>query len=172
VERQPTLRPSDVAVAIKVAQVPGALYEDLARGLKLGLAEVHRGVRRLERAGLVLPGERRVNRQALLEFLVHGARYAFPPARGPETRGIPTAAAAPALSGKLPRGPVVVWPSPEGRVRGESLVPLYDAAPRAALQDSNLYRVLALVDALRLGQVRERRMAQDLLAHELSEGGK
>jgi hypothetical protein len=36
-----------VAVAIRLAQVPGALYEDLAHGLRLGLAEVHRGVRRL-----------------------------------------------------------------------------------------------------------------------------
>jgi len=171
-ERQLTLRPSDVAVAIRLAQVPGALYEDLSRGLRLGLAEVHRGVRRLERAGLLLPGERRVNRQALLEFLVHGVRYAFPPVRGPETRGIPTAAAAPALSGKLPRGTSVVWPSTEGRARGESLVPLYDAAPRAALQDGNLYRALALVDALRVGQLRERRLAQELLAQELAEVGK
>ena len=172
VEKQPTLRPSDVAVAIRLAQVPGALYADLARSLRLGLAEVHRGVRRLERAGLVLPRARRVNHQALLEFLVHGVRYAFPPVRGPETRGIPTAAAAPALSGKLPRSPGVVWPSPEGRARGESLIPLYDAAPRAALQDGGLYRALALVDALRMGQVRERRLAQDLLAQELGEVGR
>lgn len=78
-EGQLTLRPSDVAVAARLAQTPGARYQDLARGLQLGLAEVHRGVRRLERAGLLRPRERRVRRQALLEFLVHGVRYAFPP---------------------------------------------------------------------------------------------
>jgi hypothetical protein len=171
-EKQPTLRPSDVAVALRLAQTPGAHYETLARGLKLGLAEVHRGVRRLERASLVLPGERRVNRRALLEFLVHGVRYAFPAVLGPETRGVPTAAAAPALSGKLPSGASVVWPSTEGRVRGGSLVPLYEAAPRAALQDANLYRALALVDALRMGQVRERRLAEELLGDALREAGK
>src|SRR5260370_6818282 len=85
-ERQLTLRPSDVAVAIRLAQVPGALYEDLSRGLRLGLAEVHRGVRRLERAGLLLPGERRVNPQAPPQFLGHPLRYPFPPCPRPETR--------------------------------------------------------------------------------------
>ena len=168
-ERQLTLRPSDVAVAIRLAQTPSARYGVLAEDLKLGLAEVHRGVRRLERAGLLLPSERRVNSQALLEFLAHGVRYAFPPLLGPEARGIPTAAAAPDLVGKLPKGPVVVWPSTEGRTRGESLVPLYEAAPSAALRNRQLYRALALVDALRIGQVRERRIAQDLFSRELSE---
>src|SRR5260370_8579719 len=82
-ERQLTLRPSDVAVAIRLAQVPGALYEDLSPGLRLGLAEVHRGVRRLERAGLLLPAELRVNPQSLLDFLVPRAHYPFPPLRSP-----------------------------------------------------------------------------------------
>jgi hypothetical protein len=167
-EKQVTLRPSDVAVAVGLAQAPGAHYADLARGMQLGVAEVHRGVQRLERAGLLLPGERRVNGRAILEFLVHGVRYAFPPMLGPEARGIPTAGGAPGLTGKMPRGPAVVWPSPDGRIRGESLTPLYQAAPRAALLDANLYRALALVDALRIGQARERRLAQDLLAKEIS----
>lgn len=171
-ENQPTLRPSDVAVAIALAHAPGMRYEDLARAVNLGLAQVHRGVQRLEQAGLLLPGERRVNRQALLEFLVHGVRYAFPPVLGPEVRGIPTAAAAPALSGKLSSATPVVWPSTEGQTRGESLLPLYSAAPRAALRDKNLYRALALVDALRVGQARDRRLARELLADELTENAK
>jgi hypothetical protein len=168
-EKQPTLRPSDVAVALRLGQAPGARYEDLARGLCLGLAEVHRGVRRLQRAGLLLPGERRINRQALLEFLSHGLRYAFPPVLGPETRGIPTAGSAPALVGKVPSGSAVVWPSAEGTSRGASLLPLYEAAPHAALQDDHLYLVLALVDTLRMGQARERRLAQELLSDELGQ---
>jgi hypothetical protein len=168
-ERQFTLRPSDIAVAIRLGHAPGARYQDLSHDLRLGLAEVHRGVARLEQAGLLLAGERRVNRRALLEFLVHGARYAFPPVLGAETRGIPTAGGAPGLAGKLPARPPVVWPSVNGRVRGASLLPLYDAMPAAALQDDRLYRSLALVDALRIGQSRERRLAQDLLAAELEE---
>ncbi|HEY2825747.1 MAG TPA: hypothetical protein VGI83_09400 [Gemmatimonadales bacterium] len=166
-DKQATLRPSDVAVALRLAQRPAAIYQDLAAGLCLGLAQVHRAVQRLERAGLVLPGERRVNRQALLEFLEHGVRYAFPPHLGPEVRGVPTAASAPGLGSKLPSGPATVWPSAEGRVRGQALTPLYDGAAQAAVADAAFHRVLALVDALRIGQIRERRIAQQLLREEL-----
>lgn len=169
--KQPSLRPSDVAVALWLARAPGAPYQSLASGLRLGLAEVHRGVRRLEGAGLVLEGERRVYRQALLEFLVHGVRYVFPPVLGVEAQGTPTAAAAPILAGKFPEGPGAVWPAAEGQVRGRSLLPLYGEAPRAALTDDYLYRALALVDVLRMGQLRERRLAQGLLDEDLSRVG-
>jgi DNA-binding Lrp family transcriptional regulator len=170
--RQPSLRPSDIAVAAWLARSPRAYYQVLASGLGLGLAEVHRGVRRLEGAGLVLAGERRVNRQALLEFLVHGVRYVFPAVLGVEAQGIPTAAAAPGLAGKFAAAPALVWPAAAGTVRGRGLVPLYARAPQAALADAYLYRVLALVDVLRLGELRERRTAQTLLDEDFSQAGR
>jgi hypothetical protein len=166
---QPTLRPSDIAVALHLARSPKALYQDMARSLHLGVAEVHRGVRRLELARLSQAGERRVNRQALLEFLVHGVRYVFPAVVGPEAEGMPTAAAAPFLSEKLAGGPRAVWKGTDGKTRAVSLVPLYRGAPQAALEDERTYRVLALVDVLRLGELRERRIAQGLLDEALSE---
>jgi len=125
-------------------------------------------VRRLEGAGLVVAGERRVNRQALLECLVHGVRYVFPAVLGAETQGVLTAASAAALAGKFAAAPAVVWPSAEAAGRGRGLLPLYGQAPRAALADEYLYRVLALVDVLRLGELRERRVAQGLLDEDLS----
>lgn len=167
-DRQLTLRPSDVAVALQLARTPGAHYKDLAQRLHLGVAEVHRGVRRLERARLAQAGERRVNRQALLEFLVHGVRYVFPAVLGPEVQGVPTAALGPALAEKLPGGPTAVWPRAEGKTKGAGVVPLYGAAPDAALGDAQLHRALALVDVLRLGELRERRLAQGLLDEALS----
>jgi hypothetical protein len=170
-DRQLTLRPSDVAVALLLARTPGAHYKDLARVLHLGVAEVHRGVRRLELARLAQVGERRVNRQAVLEFLVHGVRYVFPAVLGPEAQGVPTAAMAPSLIEKLPGGPAAVWQKTEGKTRGASVVPLYRAAPDAALQDAQLYRALALVDVLRLGELKERRLAQGLLDEALSGTG-
>jgi hypothetical protein len=59
--------------------------------------------------------------------------------------------------------PPLVWPHPEGEVRGESLEPLYPSAVDAARRDSKLYEALALVDALRVGRARERTLAIDLL---------
>jgi len=168
VSQQPTLRPSDVAVALTLARAPGAHYLAMASIVRVGVAEVHRGVRRLERAGLVEARERRVNRQALLEFLVHGVRYAFPAVLGAETAGIPTAAAVPSVGAKIPKGPSAVWPEEKGAVRGIGLVPLYRAAPQAAQASEELHRALALVDVLRLGQLQERRLAQGMLDEYLS----
>jgi len=103
----------------------------------------------------------RLNRSALLEFLLHGVRYAFPAEKGSPTRGVPTSYAAAPLrksiadAGELPP----VWPYADGPVRGYSFTPLHKNVPQAALEDKRLYELLALVDALRDGRARERELA-------------
>lgn len=170
VMEQKSLRAVDLGVALRLEHRPDEHYEDLARALVLSLSASHRAVKRLQQAGLLLPGARRVNRSALLEFLVHGVRYAFPPSLGPEVRGVPTAGALPALREHLPEGLDAAWPSAEGKSRGPALAPLYAGAPEAALHDERLHRLLALVDVLRIGQSRDRgiaeRMLRNLLMHE------
>ena len=98
---------------------------------------------------------------ALLEFLVHGVKYAFPPKRGALTRGMPTGYAAPPLNKVIVGSsePPPVWPFAEGTVRGEEFEPLYPSVPQAAARDSRLYELLALVDAVRDGRARERNLA-------------
>jgi hypothetical protein len=44
------------------------------------------------------------------------------------------------------------------------LAPLYPTVPEAALRDERLYAILALFDAVRSGQARERNIAQKKLA--------
>lgn len=168
VAKQPSLRPQDLVVTLALALYPEQRFEALAHTVHLGLSEVHRSSNRLSRAQLLLPGKRRIHRAAVLEFLMHGARYAFPAVRGPEAPGIPTAWAAPVLEGVLPQGPPIVWPHADGSVRGESVVPLSEAAPDAARKDPKLYRLLALVDAVRLGQARDRQIAGRLLKKDLA----
>ena len=166
--QQPSLRPQDLAVAVWLALEPNEHYERMAEALSHSLSGTHRSVQRLRQAGLLLPDERKVNRSALLEFLRYGVRYVFPPSRGPEVRGMPTAWSAPVLEGELPvSAKAIVWPDVRGSMRGESVAPLYDGAPRASDRDFRLYRSLALIDALRLGQARERKIAGDLLSKEL-----
>ncbi len=96
------LKPQDVAVALQLAiSDPGGwTYAGVGQGLFLSAAEVHNAVRRAVQAGLLV----RIGRQApapsrhnLLEFLVHGVRYSFPPDLGGSTRGFPTGHAAPAF---------------------------------------------------------------------------
>jgi hypothetical protein len=57
---------------------------------------------------------------------------------------------------------VPVWPFIGGTVRGGSVIPLYSSAPAAAARSPALYENLALFDALRMGNARERALAQDL----------
>ena len=93
---------------------------------------------------------------------MHGVKYAFPARRGEVTRGMLTSYAAPPLSADIAGGSDLppVWPSPEGKHRGVSLEPLYKTVPIAARRDPFLYEMLALLDALRDGRAREKRLAE------------
>ena len=85
------------------------------------------------------------------------------------TRGVPTSCAAEplkseiAVSNELPP----VWPWPEGDTRGVGLEPLYRKVPQAALRASELYELLALVDAIRDGRASERKIAERDLVRRL-----
>lgn len=157
--RQSCLRPGDVPVALRLAQVPREGYEALADALGVSLGAAHKGVRRLEESGLVIPEAREVDHRSLLEFLVHGVRYAFYAVLGPEGRGVPTAHSAPPLAAEIVAETAYVWPSANGSIRGTTITPLYPGAPQTARTAPEVYRALALIDALRVGRVRERKLA-------------
>lgn len=57
--------------------------------------------------------------------------------------------------------PPPVWPALEGSMRGVALMPLYPSAPAASQRSASLYENLALFDALRVGNARERRLANE-----------
>ncbi len=165
------MKPQDILVLLKLVAMPHEWsFNGLALELGMSPSEVHAAVARMAAAGLLDPGTRQPHRKALLEFLVHGLPYVYPAERGGMTRGLPTAHAAPPLSAKLAAGgePAPVWPDPEGEVRGEEFRPLYRSVPKAARRDPALYELLALVDALRGGRARERRLAQDELGRRLA----
>lgn len=160
------LKPQDVYVVLKLvaAGARRAPYSHLASELVMSPSEVHASVKRAQASGL-LHGPAfgdRPNIAALEEFLIHGLKYVFPAEHGAMTRGIPTSYGAAPLRSMIAHTdePIPVWPHAEGRQRGISLAPLYKTAPVAALHDESFYELLALVDALRDGRVRERKMAE------------
>ena len=171
--RQWVLKPQDLAVALKLSVSGGAWlpYAALGEAMCLSRFEAHAAVQRLLAAGLVaeVDGPPKPVMQALRVFVVHGARYAYPPVRGGATVGVATAHGAAPLKELMAASSesIPVWPRPEGVVRGQSLLPLYDRLPLAALADAALYELLALFDALRAGQARERKLAVDLLEERL-----
>lgn len=162
--QQPSLRPADIAVALRLAGHPGEGYESLSDALKISLGAAHNAVRRLEKAGLLVQESREVDRRSLLEFLVHGLRFVFYPLVGAEGRGVPTAHAAPPLADEIVSDVAYVWPSAQGTLRGTTLTPLYAGAPHTAQSAPEVYEALALIDALRVGRARERRLARRHLA--------
>ena len=100
----------------------------------------------------------------LAEFALHGAKYAFAAEKLPLAVGVPTSHSAPAFAGVFAPGSTdFVWPHPNGSVRGVGVEPLHPSVPFAAMQDAQLYEMLALFDALRVGMARERGMALERL---------
>jgi hypothetical protein len=143
--------------------------------LSISSSEVHAALKRLALSRLV-SSDATGNRpliEPVQEFLVHGIRYAFPAKRGAVTRGVPTSYAAPPLNKRIQPGSELppVWPFPEGRQRGVTLEPLYKTVPAAALRDPFLYELLALIDALREGRARERKLAESELTDRLRHDG-
>lgn len=148
-----------------------------ARGLSAALgvskSEVNASIRRSIDVGLAIKdrksGYPKANRQALLEFVVHGLKYVFPAKPAEITRGVPTAFSAPMLQTELSSvGDFIpVWPYAESEQKGQAVSPLFKTVPKAVLHDEQLYELLALTDAIRLGNPRESKLAVALLKKRL-----
>jgi DNA-binding Lrp family transcriptional regulator len=168
-----SLKPQDIMLALKLCTYEGKRpsISLIAADLNMSPSEVHAGIKRLQQARLLHGPEmqERPNLSALEEFLLHGVRYAFPADHGQVTRGVPTSFAAPPLKDHIASGDELppVWPWRDGGTRGIAFEPLYRTAPAAALRDPILYELLALVDAIRDGRARERKMAEKELSNRL-----
>lgn len=172
--RQWVLKPQDFAVALKLVVLKGQWlpYAVLGEVMRLSRFEAHAAVQRLMAAKLVaaIDGQPRPVLAALRPFVIYGAPYAYPPVRDEVTIGFPTAHGVPPLKEKIlaSNEPPPVWPHPEGVMRGPGLLPLYENLPLAAKDDPAFYELLALFDALRAGQARERELARKLLEERLA----
>lgn len=163
------LHPIDLLVALKLVVWKNRIWTYEILGYEIGVSpsSVYRSCERATQAGLIVAG-RNPKKTALLEFVLYGVRYVYYVKPGEPTRGMPTAHAAPPLAQHItPSNDVPVWPDPEGNTRGYAVTPLHEAAPKAAKRDPSLYELLALVDALRIGRARERKLAGDELTQRL-----
>ena len=157
------LKPQDIFVMLKleVRDVAEWSYPALSHELSMSASEVHAGIKRAVAAKIMDMHRRIPVKSNLLEFLIHGVKYAYPPDRGGITRGIPTGYAAQPLKELImqPDEPPPVWPDPEGEVRGYEFSPLYGSVPQACKVDPKFYELLVLVDGIRDGRARERQIA-------------
>lgn len=167
------LKSQDIMVALKLCtyRPKRPPISVIAADLKMSPSEVHAAMKRLRQSRLLHGPEMgdKPNRSGLEEFQLHGVKYAFPTERGEVTRGMLTSYFGPPLKDQIALGDELlpVWPWRDGDTRGIAFDPLYETAPIAALRDPFLYELLALVDAIRDGRARERKIAEKELTNKL-----
>ncbi len=171
------LKPQDILFLLKLIAYGKKTwsFNKIAVELSMSSSEIHAAAKRTLAARLAIKHEDKIRPQIrnLEEFLMHGLQYVFVPERGQLSRGMPTSYACSPLNAFIvgSNEPPPVWPDPQGTIRGESFSPLYKAVPAAARNDAELYELLALVDAIRGGQTREREIAKKELKNRLCSYG-
>lgn len=167
------IKAQDILILLKIASKGKEPWRqsELADELAISRAEVCHSLDRCAEVGLLDEDKRVPQKEALLNFIAHGLKYVFHAKPGPLVRGIPTAHSAPPLTKKIVSNPgdTFVWPSPDGQVRGQEIEPLYPSVPKAIKNAPKLYEMLALVDAVRIGRVREQKIAIEELRKRLKE---
>ena len=154
------MRPQDVVVLLKLAIIKENWFaKDLSKNLKISASEISESLNRSAIAGLLSADKQILMKKAFLEFLEYGLKFVFPQKSGAVLRGIPTAHSAPPLSQLLNADEIFVWPYAKGNYRGQTIEPLYKTVPEISLTDEKLYELLALTDAIRIGKMREQKIA-------------
>lgn len=145
----------------------------LAASLGVSKSEVSSSLKRSISSGLAVNDRMtnfpKANTRALLDFIYYGLKYVFPVRPGEIVRGIPTSFAAPVLEGEIMTAGefIYVWPDARGKRKGQHIPPLFKTVPYAVKKDRSLYELLALVDAIRLGTIRESKIAKQRLEERL-----
>ena len=162
----------DIAMLLKLIanQNNPLMQTQLSEQLYIAQSEVSRSLSRLEYAQLYSKHNKSVNRMNTFEFLVYGVKYAFPVQPGAIVRGIATAHSAPPLSDLIISQENYVWAYAKGTLRGQHIEPFYKNLPKASLEDPRFYALLALVDALRVGRIREAAIAKEKLEQSIIHG--
>lgn len=169
------IKPQDMVVLAKLIAHPGDetwSQNSIAFELCLSPSQINSALKRLVAAGLITPyhppNKPKPIIQACEEFFIHGFKYVFPEKLGEISRGVRTSYAAPSFKGEvsLGRDAIPVWPYGEGKERGVALKPLYPSVPESISKhpDPVFYDLLTLLDAIRSGRSREKKIAVQRLS--------
>lgn len=156
------LRPHDIVILLKILSYKSSkwLIMDLAHSLNISLSEVSESLDRSKFSGLLSEDKKRVNRNGFYELLIYGLKYIFPTQPQALVKGIATAYSYHEFNNEFSSTVACVWRSDEGNIIGQEIEPLYEKQTFAALNDPQLYKALALLDLLRIGNKREIAFAQ------------
>ena len=164
------MRPQDIVVLLKIISTRGDDWRniDIANAIGISPSEVSEALNRCKIARLIDSKKRKVNINSFEEFLVYGLKYVFPTEPGAMVKGIPTAhSASPIKEHIASNEEVYVWANARGTHRGQAIEPLYKSLPQIAHEDKLFYELLTIVDTIRVGRVREIKIAIEELKKRL-----
>lgn len=166
------MRPQDVPILLKIVALDERPWQlsELAASLRISISEVSESLNRSKLAKLIDFNKKKVNRHNLLDFLCFGVSYVFPQLPGAMVLGIPTAHAHPSMKEMFISELKYVWPDHHGTELGLAIEPFYPKQAEGVMDDEVYYKLLALVDVLRVGKVREVNYAKEELKAILLDG--
>jgi len=155
------MRPQDVAILLKIVlkQDEQWLNKDLSEELFISPAEISESLHRSAMAGLINSSKKKVHRQTLLEFIEYGLHVVFPVIPGGLVNGVFTAHSHPFMQKHFKSDFHYVWPDVKGNERGLLIEPLYKDVVKAIRLNAQFYKVMALLDVVRVGKARELKVA-------------
>jgi hypothetical protein len=164
------MRPQDMVILLQLLSIESESwqYRDVAASLFVSISEVSESLQRSSVAALFDNNLRKVKRLNLMEFLQHGLHYVFPAQPGTIVTGLPTGHSHPHFKTKIVSEMAYVWAYEQGHVRGLSIDPLYKTVPKACVLNKELYLLLAAIDVIRVGRVREKKLAMTILKEKIA----
>ncbi|MCF2486670.1 hypothetical protein [Dyadobacter sp. CY347] len=155
------MRPQDIVILLKIllAEKESWQYRDLSASLLISVSEIAESLNRSHLAGLIDVTKKKVHRLSIMEFIKYGLHYVFPQRPGAIVTGIATAHSHPFYQTHFESEIDYVWEHENGDLRGQAIQPLYKGLAAAALQDEQLYKMLAGIDIIRVGKAREKKFA-------------
>lgn len=159
------IRPHDIVILLKMITLRKSNWflKDLAYDLQISQSEVSESLNRSQLAGFVGRDKKKVEREAVMEFLAHGLKYTFPEEPGKIVNGFSAAQSAAPLYHVFKSQESYVWPDRNGNRRGHYIRPLHKNVPQACKKDDKLYELLALSDVVRVGTRSEKSRAVEVL---------
>ena len=164
------LKPIDFTVLVYVVSMGAGTtwtQSQLALGLGVSQSNIHRALKQLHASGLMRSNK--PQRHAFRDVTVHAVRHIYPAVLGPPARGVATAHSTPTIALQIRAEETMVWPLDSASAFGTALEPLHPCVPGAAQRSSRFHELMALIDVIRVGRIRERQLAASRLDEILME---
>lgn len=160
------MRPQDIVVLVKILakkETPWTMKE-IASELFISASEVSEAMARNVYAGLLKGNKKEIMKTDFLNFLKSGLKFVFPVKPSAIGRGMATAYSAKPLSSKIQSSEKIVWSYATGKEKGMVIEPLILSIPKACETDPYFYELMSLVEAFRIGKIREVQLAYEELS--------